>query len=162
MAYANWFGGVYQDPKNFFAQFAVDPDAWRSMYPEYILTDKEWADFKSIRTAAVAGEYTANKFGWKVGDRIPIRGVFFEGTWEFDLVGKTISLGDARLQITKRIVRCAATNVEPQTGIRDLNIPDTLMHAFGHADCGVYAEVIGSGRIAPGDSLIELEPTLPV
>lgn len=85
--YASWFGGVYQDPKNFFAQFAVDPATWRAMYPEYLLTDEEWAAFASNRTACVAGEFTAKRFGWKVGDRIPIRGVFFEGTWEFDLVG---------------------------------------------------------------------------
>jgi putative ABC transport system permease protein len=87
VTYANWFGGVYQDGKVFFGQFAVDPDTWREMYPEFKLSDAEWAAFKSSRTAALVGEATAKKFGWKVGDRIPIRGVIFPGSWEFDLVG---------------------------------------------------------------------------
>ena len=53
----------------------------------------------------------------------------------------------------KRIVRCAATEVDPDTGIRDLSIPHTLMQNFGHADCGVYAEVIAGGDIAVGDAI---------
>jgi len=85
--YANWFGGVYQDEKNFFAQFAVGHETWRQMYPEFRLTEKEWADFAANRTACIAGEVTARRFGWKVGDRIPIRGVIYPGAWEFDLVG---------------------------------------------------------------------------
>src|SRR5215468_6956682 len=59
---------------------------------------------------------------------------------EFDLLGKEIAIGkSARLKIVKRIVRCAATNVDPDTGARDLVIPETLLRSFGHADCGVYA-----------------------
>lgn len=54
----------------------------------------------------------------------------------------------------KRIVRCAATEVDPATGIRDLPVPRTVMDNFGHADCGVYAEVIG-GEIATGDTVKE-------
>ncbi len=73
---------------------------------------------------------------------------------EFDLLGQEITIGEnARLKIVKRIVRCAATNVDPDTGIRDLTIPETLMRAFGHADCGVYGEVIADGEIAVGDPL---------
>ena len=60
---------------------------------------------------------------------------------EFDLVGREIAIGSARAKVVKRIVRCAATNVEPGTGIRDLAIPKTLLQRFGHADCGIYAEV---------------------
>jgi uncharacterized protein YcbX len=55
--------------------------------------------------------------------------------------------------VVKRIVRCAATNVDPQTGVRDMTIPQTLMQNFDHMDCGVYAEVIGAGEIAPGDKI---------
>jgi uncharacterized protein YcbX len=51
-------------------------------------------------------------------------------------------------------VRCAATNVDPDTGIRDLTIPDTLMKSFGHADCGVYGEVVEAGTIAVGDGIV--------
>jgi uncharacterized protein YcbX len=75
---------------------------------------------------------------------------------EFDLVGQEIAIGPAaRLKIVKRIVRCAATNVDPDTGMRDLAIPDTLMRAFGHADCGVYCEVVNAGEIATQDRVTE-------
>ena len=87
ITWANWFGGVYKDEKNFFPQFAIDHESWRVMYPEYLLPEQAWKDFAANRTACIAGEYTAKRFGWKVGDRIPLRGVFFQGTWEFDLVG---------------------------------------------------------------------------
>lgn len=70
---------------------------------------------------------------------------------ELDLVGKTLTIGNAvRLKAVKRIVRCAATNVDPDTGIRDLAIPQALMRNLNHADCGIYAEVVGAGGIAEG------------
>jgi uncharacterized protein YcbX len=73
---------------------------------------------------------------------------------EFDLLGGEIAVGPAaRLRIVKRIVRCAATNVDPMTGMRDLAIPDTLMRNFGHADCGVYGEVVAAGEVAVGDAV---------
>jgi len=73
---------------------------------------------------------------------------------ELDLVGREIAVGrSARLKVVKRIVRCAATNVDPDTGIRDLTIPDTLMRNLGHTDCGVYAEVIAGGEIVTGDEV---------
>ena len=73
---------------------------------------------------------------------------------EFDLVGQEIEVGKrARLKIIKPIVRCAATNVDPDTGMRDLSIPETLLRSFGHADCGVYGEVVEAGDIARGDDL---------
>jgi uncharacterized protein YcbX len=72
---------------------------------------------------------------------------------EFDLLGQEIEAGGARLKVVKRIVRCAATNVDPQTGIRDLQIPQTLMRTFNHMDCGVYAEVVGGGDIAVGGTV---------
>jgi uncharacterized protein len=59
----------------------------------------------------------------------------------------------ARAKVVKRIVRCAATNVEPCTGIRDLDIPATLLRHLGHADCGIYAEVTAGGAIAAGDEI---------
>jgi len=73
---------------------------------------------------------------------------------ELDLVGREVAVGrSARLKVVKRIVRCAATNVDPDTGIRDLTIPDTLMRNLGHTDCGVYAEVIAGGEIVTGDEV---------
>lgn len=87
------------------------------------------------------------------------RGNLYVSGWpawrEFDLVGREIAIGlGARLRIVKRIVRCAATNVDPDTGIRDLSVPATLMRSFGHADCGVYGEVVKAGEIAVGDQVI--------
>jgi uncharacterized protein YcbX len=73
---------------------------------------------------------------------------------EFDLVGQEIAVGPSvRLKIVARIVRCAATEVDPDTGIRDLPIPSLLMETYGHADCGVYAEVAAPGTIAAGDEI---------
>lgn len=73
---------------------------------------------------------------------------------EFGLIGQEIAIGDARLKVSKRIMRCAATNVDPDTGTRDLAIPATLMHTYDHADCGVYASVIAGGEIRPGNSIV--------
>ena len=73
---------------------------------------------------------------------------------ELDHVGREVAVGrSARLKVVKRIVRCAATNVDPDTGIRDLTIPDTLMRNLGHTDCGIYAEVIAGGEIVTGDEV---------
>jgi len=72
---------------------------------------------------------------------------------EFDLVGQTLAIGEARLKIVKPIVRCAAVNVDPDTALRDLDIPPTLMRNLGHADCGIYAEVIADGTVAIGDAV---------
>jgi uncharacterized protein len=73
---------------------------------------------------------------------------------EFDLLGQEVAIGaQARAKIVKRIARCAATNVEPGTGVRDLDIPATLLRNLGHTDCGVYAEVTAGGAIAAGDAV---------
>lgn len=74
---------------------------------------------------------------------------------EFDLLGREIAIGMARLKVVKRIQRCAATDVDPDTGIRDLTIPKTLQQNFGHSDCGVYAEVVAGGAIAVGNAVRE-------
>jgi hypothetical protein len=79
---------------------------------------------------------------------------------EFDLVGRTLAIGDARLKVVKRTVRCAAVNVDPETAARDLNLPRTLMQRFGHADCGVYAEVIAGDAIGVGDAIVTESPAL--
>jgi uncharacterized protein len=85
------------------------------------------------------------------------RGNVYVAGWpawsELDLVGRELKIGGARLKIVKRIVRCPATNVDPDTGARDLNIPQTLLHNLDHADCGIYAEVIEGGEIAAGDAI---------
>jgi putative ABC transport system permease protein len=87
-----WFGGIYQDPKNFFAQMPIQPAEFLEMYPEYLLEPEEREAFLNTRTGAIAGITTAERFGWKVGDRIPIEATIWtkkdgSRSWEFDLVG---------------------------------------------------------------------------
>ncbi len=88
------------------------------------------------------------------------RGNLYVAGWpawhEFDLIGRELMIGQARLKPVKRIQRCAATEVDPDTGIRDVPVPRTLMDNFGHADCGIYAEVIAGGEIATGDEIHEI------
>lgn len=88
-----WFGGIYQDPKNFFAQMAVDPEGLLRVYPEYLIDDETRARWIRTRTGAIAGRKLVERFGWKVGDRIPIRPTFYRPAdggpeaFEFELVG---------------------------------------------------------------------------
>ncbi len=73
---------------------------------------------------------------------------------EFNWLDRTLTLGDgATLDVTERTTRCAAINVDPETGARDMSLPRTLDVGFGHQDCGVYARVTGSGTIAVGDKV---------
>jgi MOSC domain-containing protein len=87
-----------------------------------------------------------------------LRGNLYVQGWpawhEFDLLDAELAIGQARFKPVKRIQRCAATEVDPDTGIRDLNIPRTLMQNFGHADCGIYAEVVAAGDVAVGNTLL--------
>jgi putative ABC transport system permease protein len=87
VTYDNWFGGVYQDEKNFFPQFAVDVEHQRAMYPEFKVPEEQWQAFAGDREGAIAGQSLADRFGWKVGDRIPIKGTIYTGPWEFNLRG---------------------------------------------------------------------------
>src|SRR5262245_30741634 len=106
-----------------------------------------------VNLASVAAVETA--VGAPV-DPLRFRANFYVAGWpawhEFDLLGRVLAVGaHARVKVVKRIVRCAATEVDPLTGMRDLPIPDRLDQAFGHRDCGVYAEVVTGGEIAAGD-----------
>jgi putative ABC transport system permease protein len=87
VTFANWFGGVYQDPKNFIPEFAIDTETYRQMYPEFSVGDKEWQTFVNDRQGAIVGEKTAKKYNWKVGDRVPMKGTIYPGTWEFNIDG---------------------------------------------------------------------------
>ncbi len=79
---------------------------------------------------------------------------------EFDLLDHTLAIGDVRLKVVKRIVRCAAVNVDPDTAARDLAIPQALQRRLGHADCGIYAEVITGGTISAEDTIAAEQPEL--
>ncbi len=72
---------------------------------------------------------------------------------EASLLDQTIAIGSARAKVVKRITRCAAVNVDPETGARDLSVPNTLMQRFGNNECGIYAEIISDGGAAIGDTI---------
>jgi uncharacterized protein YcbX len=79
---------------------------------------------------------------------------------EFELLDRILAIGDARLKVVKRITRCAAVNVDPETATRDLEIPQALMRRLGHNECGIYAEVIAGGVISVGDAIAVEQPQL--
>lgn len=84
----NWFGGIYQDEKNFFPQFVIDPENQRLVVPELIVPEDQWNAFLKDRQGAIVGASTAERFHWKIGDRIPIKSTIWgNGNWEFNLVG---------------------------------------------------------------------------
>src|SRR5262245_12298555 len=91
--HASWFGGVYQDPANFFARIAVEPEPYFAIYPEFHLPPDQMKAWLADRQGAVAGRTLADRFGWKIGDRIPIQADIWKpksgdgSTWEFNLVG---------------------------------------------------------------------------
>jgi putative ABC transport system permease protein len=92
VTHASWFGGIYQDPKNFFAQMPVMPEEFLAMFPEYLLPEEQKQAWFRTRTGVIVGRKLAQRFGWKVGDRIPLQATIWrkksgEATWEFDLVG---------------------------------------------------------------------------
>ena len=95
--------------------------------------------------------------------RAPVEAARFRGNlmleglapWaEFTWVDREIAVGDARLQVVERITRCAATEVNPRTGERDLNVPRLLRAGFGHVECGVYARVTTAGTVRRGDAVV--------
>jgi putative ABC transport system permease protein len=91
VAYANWFGGIYQDPKNFFPSEAISEN-YLDLFPEWIMPAEQRDAFKHTRGGAVVGKSLADKFHWKIGDKIPLEATIFpqkngSNTWTFDLVG---------------------------------------------------------------------------
>lgn len=93
VTHASWFGGIYKDPANFFAREAVEPDTFLKMYPEFRLPPDQLKAWQADRQGAIAGRDIADRFGWKIGDRIPIQADIWKPkggdgeTWEFNLVG---------------------------------------------------------------------------
>ena len=86
VARSNWFGGIYQEPKNFFPQFAVS-DNYFALYPEFVLSPGEYDAWMRDRKGALVGRQLAATFGFKVGDVLPLRGTIYPGTWEFVIRG---------------------------------------------------------------------------
>ena len=91
ISHQSWFGGIYQDPKNQFGTFPVEPELFLAMNPEIALPESEKAAWLKTRTGAVVGRTLAERFKWKVGDRVPLKSPIWPsksgGAWEFDIVG---------------------------------------------------------------------------
>ena len=91
ITWANWFGGIYKDPQNFFANFAVEPESYLRMYPEIVLTPEERKAFLDDRTACIVGDGLAKRFGFKVGDKITLQvGIPIYGTQDYDFTVRGI------------------------------------------------------------------------
>jgi putative ABC transport system permease protein len=101
VARANWFGGIYQEPKNFFAQFAVS-DNYLDLYPEFVLSESERVAWQRDRKGCLVGRQLAELYGFKVGDVLPIRGTIYPGTWEFVIRG--IFDGSDATKITRQMM----------------------------------------------------------
>lgn len=87
VTFSSWFGGVYQDERNQFVQFAIDVNTYRPVFPEYNIDDDQWKAFAQDREGAFVGEQTAKRFNWKIGDRIPLQGTIYPGLWELNIRG---------------------------------------------------------------------------
>jgi putative ABC transport system permease protein len=85
VTFATWFGGYYQDMKNFFPNYAIDPATYRTVYREYLIPEADWSAFLADRQGCVVSIPVAERYGFKIGDRIPIQGTIWPGTWEFNL-----------------------------------------------------------------------------
>jgi putative ABC transport system permease protein len=87
VSFANWFGGTYIDKSNFFARMAVEPETFFDLYPEFLVSSQELEAFKRERNACIVGEDLVKRFGFKVGDVIPIEGDIYPGKWDFVVRG---------------------------------------------------------------------------
>jgi len=109
VSYASWFGGIYQKPSNNVFEFAVEPVSYMQMYPEFKLPPEQMKAWLADRQGAVVGQDLAARFGWKLGDKIPIQGTFNRPksgdglTWEFNIAG--IYDGDKAVDKTQFLFR---------------------------------------------------------
>ena len=132
-----WFGGIYRDPSNFFAQFAVDADRFAAAYPEVELTQGSHEAFQATRTGCLIGEDLAKRFGWKIGDTIPLEGTIFPRTdglpWQLQVSG---------------IYKAKTANVDNQTlWFHHAYLDEALVagQATGPRGVGVYVVALDRG-----------------
>ena len=87
VTHSTWFGGIYKEPRNFFPQFVIEPAEWRLMYPEFTVRDDRWRDFLADRQGVVVGVKLAQRYGWKIGDHVPLKapGYLGGGGWDFNV-----------------------------------------------------------------------------
>ncbi|SEF52677.1 MOSC domain-containing protein [Bosea lathyri] len=154
---SRFFEGFMPDELRGKPQLLRAPDSYR-------FTDSRSGFVSIINLASVAA----------LGERIgaPVDPLRFRGNimvediapWaENELVGSELATPSGlRLRVIKRIERCAATNVDPQTGARDMQIPKALMQGYGHVDCGIYCRILASGTLSEGESLESVEVPAPL
>lgn len=128
---ANWFGGIYKEPKNFFPQFAVDP-SYLDLYPEYVLSDDERLAFQRDRKGAIVGRALAQQYGFKVGDVVQLKGTIFPGSWELVIrgiyTGRVASTNTAQMlfhwDYLNEVVKVRYPRRQNQVGVYVVEIDD--------------------------------------
>lgn len=107
VSYANWFGGYFQDPKNQIFTFAVDPQSWLDTHPEFVMSDEERKAFVTTRTGVLVGKKTADKYGWKLGDQVPLSSNIFTNkntgghVWDMTVVAIYTGGNDENVDTTR-------------------------------------------------------------
>ncbi len=127
VSWGNWFGGVYVSERNFFPQFAVDAASYLDLYPEYVLPAGEQKAFLADRQGVVVGRKLADRFGWKVGDQIPLRGTIYPGTWTFTLRGIYDGV-DAKTDENAVPVPLGIPERDRQEALRPARRPGRVLH----------------------------------
>jgi putative ABC transport system permease protein len=143
VAYASWFGAKYQNESNAFAVFAVDPARYLAMYPEFTVAPAHREAFARTRTGAIAGQRLVDRYGWKVGQKLPISSEIFpkvdgDLNWEFDLVG-TLDAEDPAIRGNTDVVLIHAAYFDEA-------------RQFGRGKTGWYIERIADSTQAPAIS----------
>ena len=137
VSFGNWFGGVYKEPKNFFPKFAVDPATYFQLYPEFIIAEPEKAAFARDRKGAIVGRKLAERYGFKLGDSIPIIGDIYPGNWQFVVRGiydgRDAKIDTSQMffqwQYLNETVKTKFPRRANQTGIYFIEIKDPSMAA---------------------------------
>ncbi|MBL8751174.1 MAG: ABC transporter permease [Planctomycetes bacterium] len=141
-----WFGGIYQDPSNFFAQFGVDAAKWSANYPEIELVEGKLADWEAARTNCIIGRDLADRFGWRVGDHVPLIGAIFPrtdgGVWDFTIAGiyesRSVNIDQGTLYFHYEYLREGLEQGAVQ-GPRGVGVFLTCLHPGADASAAIAA-----------------------
>ncbi len=109
VSWSNWFGGIYQSERNFFPQFAVDGPTYLPLYPEYLINDDQRVGWLRDRKGALVGRRLADKFGWKLGDSVPLKSGIYPGEWNFVVQG-IYAGADASVDENQMLIHWAFVN----------------------------------------------------
>ncbi|MFQ5703650.1 MAG: ABC transporter permease [Gemmatimonadales bacterium] len=139
VSWANWFGGYYTDPNDFFAQFAIEAESYLPMYPDIQIPEDQKAAFLKERTAAIAGVGLMEKYGWHVGQTVTLKGTIFPGDWEFTIRGvytpANPSYGDATLFFHyKYLYEATDGRISPGWYVLELEDPDRAAEIASRID----------------------------